>query len=89
MFNPKKIEQIEQIVKTIQNAMPKPVKDLGNDVEQKIREVIHSQLIKLDVVNREEFDVQTQVLMRTRQKLTEMEQKLSDLEKRLDEKKDV
>ena len=84
MFNPKRLEQI---VRQIQDAMPKPVKDLGNDVEQKIREVIQGQLGKLDVVSREEFDVQTQVLLRTRQKLTELEQKLSEVEKKLSEDK--
>ncbi|CAH0542047.1 ubiquinone biosynthesis accessory factor UbiK [Vibrio marisflavi] len=81
MFDPKKLEQI---AKQIQDSMPQPVKDLGTDVEQKVRQVIQGQLNKLDVVSREEFDVQTQVLMRTRQKLTEMEQKLSELEAKLD-----
>ncbi|AMG30574.1 cytoplasmic protein [Grimontia hollisae] len=86
MFDPKKLEQI---AKQIHESMPKPVKDLGNDVEQKVREVIQSQLAKLDVVSREEFDVQTQVLLRTRQKLTEMEQKLAEFEQKLNEKSDA
>ncbi|MBE1276122.1 MULTISPECIES: ubiquinone biosynthesis accessory factor UbiK [Enterovibrio] len=86
MFDPKKLEQV---VKQIQESMPKPVKDLGNDVEQKVREVIQSQLAKLDVVSREEFDVQTQVLLRTRQKLSEMEQKLAEFEQKLNEKSDA
>ena len=86
MFDPKKLESV---VRKIQDAMPKPVKDLGNDVEQKVKEVIQSQLAKLDVVNREEFDVQTQVLMRTRQKLKEMEEKILSLENQFNEKKDV
>ncbi len=86
MFDPKKLESV---VRKIQDAMPKPVKDLGNDVEQKIKEVIQSQLAKLDVVNREEFDVQTQVLMRTRQKLKEMEEKIASLENKFNEKRDA
>ena len=80
MFDPRKLEQI---AKQIHQAMPAPVKDLGNDVDQKMRQVIQSQLLKLDVVNREEFDVQTQVLLRTRQKLTELEKKVNELEKKL------
>ena len=80
MFDPKKLEQV---VRQIQDSLPKPVKDLGNDVEQKVREVIQYQLSKLDVVSREEFDVQTQVLLRTRQKLAEMEQKMAALEEKL------
>ncbi|WP_305406036.1 ubiquinone biosynthesis accessory factor UbiK [Photobacterium leiognathi] len=80
MFDPKKLEQV---AKQIQDAMPQPVKDLGNDVEQKVRQVIQSQLGKLDVVNREEFEVQTQVLLRTRQKLNELEHKMAELEVKL------
>ncbi|MFC1507854.1 accessory factor UbiK family protein, partial [Pseudomonadota bacterium] len=80
MFDPKKLEQV---AKQIQDAMPEPVKELGNDVEQKVRQVIQAQLCKLDVVNREEFDVQTQVLLRTRQKLTELEKKMTELEAKL------
>ncbi|MCG7498864.1 accessory factor UbiK family protein [Vibrio sp. Of7-15] len=83
MFDPKKLEQV---AKQIHDSMPKPVKDLGVDVEQKVRQVIQGQLGKLDVVSREEFDVQTQVLLRTRQKLTEMEKKLADLEAKLSDK---
>ncbi len=55
-------------------------------MEQKVRQVIQGQLNKLDVVSREEFDVQTQVLLRTRQKLTEMEAKLAELEAKLADK---
>lgn len=45
--------------------MPKGLRDLGDDVEKKIRQVLQSQLTRLDLVSREEFDVQTQVLLRT------------------------
>nr|WP_086939276.1 accessory factor UbiK family protein [Thaumasiovibrio occultus] len=81
MIDPKKLEQV---ARQIQDAMPQPVKNLGNDVEAKVKQVIQSQLGKLDVVSREEFDVQTQVLMRTRQKLTELEAKFAELEAKLD-----
>ncbi len=80
MFHPKKLEKID---KQIHDSMPVPVKELGADVDQKVRQVIQGQLNKLDVVSREVFDVQTQVLLRTRQKLTEMEAKLADLEEKL------
>lgn len=83
MFNPKKLEQV---AKQIHDSMPQPVKELGTDVEQKVRQVIQGQLNKLAIVAREEFDVQTQVLLRTRKKLTEMEQKLALLEEKLSEK---
>ncbi len=45
----------------------KDFRDLGEDVEKKIRQALQSQLTRLDLVSREEFDVQTQVLLRTRE----------------------
>ncbi|AYA42089.1 accessory factor UbiK family protein [Xenorhabdus nematophila] len=80
MLDPKKIEQI---ARQIHHAMPKGVKEFGDDVEKKLRTVLQSQLSKLDLVNREEFDIQTQVLLRTREKLAAVEQRLNELEARL------
>ena len=76
MLNPKKIEQIMQ---QIQDALPQGIKDLGQDAEAKIKQTLQAQLAKLDVVTREEFDVQTQVLMHTREKLTELEKRIEEL----------
>jgi len=82
MIDPKKIEQI---ARQVHESMPKGIRDLGDDVEKKVRQVIQSQLTRLDMVSREEFDVQTQVLLRTREKLALLEQRLSELESRLSE----
>lgn len=62
--------------------MPKGIREFGDDVEKKIRQVLQSQLTRLDLVSREEFDVQTQVLLRTREKLVLLEQRLTELENR-------
>jgi len=85
MIDPKKIEEM---ARQIQNAMPSGIKNLGEEVEKKIRQVLQSQLNKLDMVSREEFEVQTKVLMRTREKLGALEEKLSQLEKQLAERED-
>ncbi|MXG37843.1 accessory factor UbiK family protein [Escherichia coli] len=79
MIDPKKIEQI---ARQVHESLPKGLRDLGEDVEKKIRQVLQSQLTRLDLVSREEFDVQTQVLLRTREKLALLEQRISDLESR-------
>ncbi|BFO12083.1 accessory factor UbiK family protein [Serratia rubidaea] len=60
--------------------MPKGVREFGEDVEKKVRQVLQAQLGRLDLVNREEFDVQTQVLLRTREKLALLEQRIAALE---------
>lgn len=79
MIDPKKIEQI---ARQVHESMPKGIREFGDDVEKKIRQVLQSQLTRLDFVSREEFDVQTQVLLRTREKLAALEQRISALESR-------
>ncbi|RLM22633.1 hypothetical protein BIY29_11605 [Brenneria alni] len=77
MIDPKKIEQI---ARQVHESMPKGIRELGDDVEKKIRQVLQAQFSRLDLVNREEFDVQTQVLLRTREKIARLEQRLTELE---------
>lgn len=83
MIDPKKLEEI---AKQIHNAMPTGMKSVGEEVEKKIRQVLQAQLGKLDLVSREEFDVQTKVLLRTREKLATLEAKLEQLEQQLGQK---
>ena len=73
-------KKIEQLARQVHDAMPQGIRTLGDDVEKKIRQVLQAQLGRMDLVNREEFDIQTQVLMRTREKLTALEQRLAALE---------
>ncbi|WP_147199886.1 accessory factor UbiK family protein [Pantoea sp. MBD-2R] len=79
MIDPKKIEQL---ARQVHDSMPKGIREFGDDVEKKIRQTLQSQLTRLDLVNREEFDVQTQVLLRTREKLAALEQRIAELESR-------
>lgn len=77
MINAKKIEDI---AKQVTDAIPPGLKNLANDFEDKTKTVIQRKLSELDVVSREEFDVQTQVLLKTREKLVELEAKVAQLE---------
>ncbi|HDT0495122.1 TPA: ubiquinone biosynthesis accessory factor UbiK [Escherichia coli] len=79
MIDPKKIGQI---ARQVHESMPKGIREFGEDVEKKIRQTLQAQLTRLDLVSREEFDVQTQVLLRTREKLALLEQRISELEAR-------
>ncbi|WP_150539135.1 ubiquinone biosynthesis accessory factor UbiK [Actinobacillus vicugnae] len=78
MLNPKNLESLAQ---QLHNALPQPLKNVGNDLEEKFRQILQAQLAKLDIVTREEFDVQSQVLLRTREKLNALEKRLEELEK--------
>ncbi|MDO9635358.1 MAG: accessory factor UbiK family protein [Thiobacillus sp.] len=53
----------------------------AKDIEQNLKAGVTSMLGKLDMVSREEFDVQTEVLARTREKLAQLEARLDELEK--------
>jgi len=53
----------------------------AKDMEKNLKASLAAWLSKLDLVTREEFDVQTQVLARTREKLQELEARLASLEK--------
>ncbi|MBU2968023.1 accessory factor UbiK family protein [Pseudoalteromonas sp. C2R02] len=83
MINPKKIEEI---AKQITENMPQGVKNIAETVESKTKQVLQSKLSQMDFVSREEFEIQTQVLLRTREKLTTLEEKVSQLEAILAEK---
>ncbi|MBE0457346.1 MAG: ubiquinone biosynthesis accessory factor UbiK [Pseudoalteromonas prydzensis] len=80
MINPAKIEEI---AKQISSNMPQGVKNLADTFEAKTKQAIQNKLAEMDFVSREEFDVQSQVLIRTREKLTELEAKVALLEQQL------
>ena len=77
MLSPKKLEEL---AKQISDALPPGVKSMAEGAEAKVKQVLQSQVSRLDFVGREEFDIQTQVLMRTREKLEALESRLADLE---------
>lgn len=54
----------------------------AKDVEKNLRALMSGFFSRLDLVSREEFDVQTKVLARTREKLAALEARLAELEKR-------
>ena len=53
----------------------------AKDVEKNLRALLSSALSRLDLVTREEFDIQQQLLVRTREKLQQMEDRVAEMEK--------
>jgi ubiquinone biosynthesis accessory factor UbiK len=74
MMQSKFVEEIT--AKLSQIAAQSPLKDF----EKNSRAMLTSMFAKMNLVTREEFDVQSQVLLRTREKLAELESKLAALE---------
>jgi len=74
MVNRQKVQEIsDKIREIIKNS---PIEDMENNINALLR----SMFTKLDLINREEFDIQTEVLKKTRLKLEALEAKLKALE---------
>lgn len=78
MLDPKKLEEL---AKQLSDAVPPGVKTMAEGAEAKVKQILQAQLSRLDFVSREEFDIQSQVLIRTREKLEALEARLAELEK--------
>lgn len=55
----------------------------ARDIEKNLRALMSSSFSRLDLVTREEFDIQQEVLRRTREKLAQMEARVDELETKL------
>ena len=77
---------IDDLAEKISNNMPSSLKVLQQDIDGHIKAALQSTLEKMDLVTREEFDIQAKLLERSREKLEQMEKRLAELEKNLTEK---
>jgi len=77
MINP---QNIEQVLDSLRRAVPG---GLAQEVEKNLRAALTAVLTRLDLVTREELDVQAAVLARTRARLEELEKQVAELEKTL------
>jgi ubiquinone biosynthesis accessory factor UbiK len=71
---------VNEIARRLLESLPSAVRGAQVDLENNFRVVLRSTLAKLDLVSREEFDVQTKVLERTRARLALLEARLAELE---------
>lgn len=76
-------DSIENLARKLAESVPDGMRSIASDLETNFRGVLRSGLSKLDLVTREEFEVQEAVLARTREKLERLETKLEELEKDL------
>jgi len=72
---------LQDLVKKLADAVPDGLQSVRSDLEKNFRSVLQSGLDKLELVTREEFEVQEVVLQRTREKLEALEERLKVLEK--------
>ncbi len=76
---------IDNLANRLADAVPPGMKSLQDDLERNFRGLLQSGFAKLDLVTREEFDVQSRVLERTRKKLTALEQEFQSLQQQVAE----
>lgn len=70
--------QFSEIADKIADSLPPSLRNAREEVREFCRERLREQLSKLDLVTREEFEVQQKVLARTRQKLDALEKQLAN-----------
>jgi BMFP domain-containing protein YqiC len=76
-------ESIENLARKLAESVPEGLRSMREDLETNFRGVLRSGITKLDLVTREEFEVQEAVLARTREKLERLEAELKEVEKNL------
>ena len=74
---------IDDLARRLSNLVPPGMTQARADLEQNIKATLQMSLSKLDLVTREEFDVQRAVLLRTREKMDALERTIEQLEARL------
>jgi BMFP domain-containing protein YqiC len=78
-FDPK---SLDDLARRLADAVPPGLAALKGDLEQNFKAVLQGGLAKLDLVTRQEFDIQSGVLRRSRERLEELEKRIAALEGR-------
>lgn len=73
----------DTILKRFSSTLPPGAGVLKDDLENNLKAALHSAFDKLDLVTREEFEVQSQVLARSRARLEQLEKTVAELEHKL------
>ncbi|MBS0349976.1 MAG: accessory factor UbiK family protein [Proteobacteria bacterium] len=77
------IKNINQCVQQILSALPAGLQHLPANIQNHLKDAIATALNKCDLVTREEFDIQANVLLKTRTKLEQLEKKIQELEDKI------
>lgn len=72
--------RLDELSRRLADSVPESVRTLGRELEGNFKAVLQSQLSKLDLVSRQEFDVQAALLARTQSRLATLEARLKELE---------
>jgi ubiquinone biosynthesis accessory factor UbiK len=73
---------LDELARRLADSVPESVRAFGRDLEGNFKAVLQAQLSKLDLVSRQEFDVQAALLARTQEKLAALEKRLQEIEQK-------
>ena len=73
-------QTINRLSEKINALLPPELQQVKSDFDARVKSLLQSQLASLEMVSREEFDIQARVLARTREKLEKLEARLRELE---------
>ena len=76
-------QTINQISDKINEMLPPGLQQVKSDFDARLKSLLQQQLANYEMVSREEFDIQSRVLARTREKLEKLEARLKELEQSL------
>ncbi len=76
---------LDDLSRRVADSMPRGLTSLQEDFQRNLRAALEAALRRLDLVSRDEFDIQQAVLARTREKLEALEKRVAELEARLDQ----
>lgn len=74
-------KSLEDLARRLADAVPPGIAAFRDDLERNFRAVLQGGLARLDLVTRQEFDIQSAVLRRSRERLEELEKRIAALEK--------
>ncbi|MCL5272199.1 MAG: accessory factor UbiK family protein [Gammaproteobacteria bacterium] len=76
MFDPK---QFDDLAQKLFATLPLSLQNIENDIQQKFKEVLQATFARMDLITRDEFDVQCKVLLRIREKLEQLQNQVEEL----------
>jgi BMFP domain-containing protein YqiC len=73
MFNS---QHLEELAKKLYSSLPSSLQQVEGEIQQSFKDILQMAFARMDLVTREEFDVQRKVLARTREKVDELEKQV-------------
>lgn len=76
MFDPK---QFDELAQKLFASLPTSLQNIEKDILQKFKDILQVTFSRMNLITRDEFDVQTKVLIRTREKLESLQKQVEEL----------